>query len=128
MPSKEVSLPFQVCASATMSGTSVFTSSATSIIYRDSLAYQFNWTGNPTGTFQIQGSVDYNPGLPQSAGTFNSGNWNPVTITPTPTAASGSATYLVNMNQLAFSYARFQYTNASGSGVLGAWTCGKSLG
>lgn len=128
MASKMVSPPFQVCASVTMAGTTVFTSSATSILYRDSVSYQFNWTGNPVGTFAIQGSNDYNPGQMESAGSLNNGSWNPLTLSPTPAAASGSATYLVNMNQLAFSYVRFTYTNSTGSGVLAAWTVGKSLG
>lgn len=126
MAIKNVNLPFQVTASASMSGTTVYVSSVTNVMYHDSVAVQYNWTGNPTGTFQIEGSVDYNPGLPQT-GAMNAGKWNALSLSPTPTTTS-STSYLVNMNQLSFSWLRTVYTNSTGSGVLAIWVCGKSLG
>ena len=128
MAVKNVNLPYQIMSSATMVAQNTLTSSASNIMYHDSVAVSFAWSGNPTGTFQIQGSLDYNPGTPQSGGQANSGTWNNLTLSPQPTAGSGSATYLVNMNQLAFPWLRIQYTNSTGSGVLSACICSKSLG
>lgn len=130
MPSKEASLPFNICASVSMSGTTVFTSSVTSIIYRDSISYQFAWSGIPTGAFDVQGSIDYSPGLPQSVGPLNAGTWTSIPISPSfnATGSGGASFGLVNMSQLGFAYTRFQYTNSTGSGFLGCWTSGKSFG
>ena len=132
MPTKLSSPPFQVAASISMSGTSVFISSVTGILYRDSLCYQFAWTGIPTGAFDIQGSVDYNAGLPQSGFPVNGGGgtWTSITLSPAPTSnGSGGATnILINMSQLSFPYIRAQYTNSTGSGFLGVWTSAKSFG
>lgn len=130
MASKEASLPFQLCSSISMSGTIAYTSSVTSIAYRDSIAYQFAWSGIPTGSFDVQGSIDFNLGLPQSGGQANQGTWTSIPITPAFNATgSGGANYgLVNMSQLGFTYTRFVYTNSTGSGFLASWTAAKSFG
>lgn len=113
-----------------MTGTSVFISSVTSIIYRDSISYQAAWTGIPTGSFDAQGSIDFNPGLPESGGGVNNGTWSSISISPAFNATgSGGASYgLINMSQLGFAYVRLVYTNSTGSGFLGVWTSGKSFG
>ncbi len=113
-----------------MTGLSVFISSVTSILYRDSISYQWAWTGIPTGNFDVQGSLDFNPGLPESAGSLNNGTWTSVTLTPVAnaTGSGGGTQILANLSQLGFPYIRFAYTNSTGSGVLGAWTSGKSYG
>ena len=132
MGSKGISQPFQVFTNATMSGQATVTSLVTDVRWRDSVSYQFNWTGTPQGSFAIQGSNDYAPGLPQSAEPpqgQNSGTWNSLTLSTTPVAAgSGSFTYLVNLNQLGFAYVRAQYTNTTSSGVLTGFIMAKSLG
>ena len=121
----------QIFTNAVMSGTTSTSSIISNIKYKDSVAVQYNWIGNPTGTFTIQGSLDYNPGLPQTQGLSGgpaNGSWNAITLTPSPATSSGSATYLVNMNQLAFPYIQTIYTNSTGSGVLNAYIFAKSLG
>ncbi len=123
---KEASLPFQIASLIPTSGTAVFTSSASSVIYRDSVGYQVNVIGNTSGTLNINGSIDYNPGAPQSAGTANAGNWTTITST---TIGSGSLyPNLFNLNQLAMAWTQLQYTSVSGSGTLSVWTSAKSLG
>jgi hypothetical protein len=113
-----------------MSGTNVYTSSVTGILYRDSISYQFAWTGTPSGNFDVQGSIDYNAGLPESAGSLNAGTWTSIPLTPvaTITGSGGASNVLANLFDLAFPYTRFQYTNSTGSGVLGSWVSGKSFG
>lgn len=130
MPNKAVSLPFSLCSSVSMTGTTVFISSVSNIIYRDSIAYQAAWTGMPTGAFDAQGSIDFNPGLPESGGSSNNGTWTSIPISPAFNATgSGGATFgLINLSQLGFSYTRLQYTNSTGSGALGVWVSGKSFG
>lgn len=132
---KEISEPYQNFSAAagnqTMTGTSTLTSIPTNIKYRDSVAIQLQWTGTPTGTFSVQGSLDYSPGLPQTAappGGANPGTWTPITLSPAPVASGSSGVILLNLNQLAFPWIRVQYTNASGTGVLTGYISAKSLG
>lgn len=130
MPTKMVSPPFNICASVSMTGTLAYTSSVTGILYRDSISYQFAWTGTPSGNFDIQGSIDYNPGLPESAGSLNAGTWTSVPLTPvaTITGSGGAVNVLANLLDLGYPYSRFVYTNSTGSGVLGCWVAAKSFG
>lgn len=114
-----------------VSGTVQVIGSVSNIKYKDSISIQYNCTGNATGSFAIQGSLDYNPGTTQAqafAGGYNAGNWNSITLSPTPSISSGSGTYLVNMNQLAFPYIRSVFTNSSGTGILSGFIFCKSLG
>lgn len=132
--SKSVTDPYPVFSAAlgnqTMTGTNVLTSVVTSIKHRDTVAYQLQWTGTPAGTFGVQVSNDYNPGLPESAqgsGALNNGTWTDVTLTPTPTT-SGNTSGTINLTQLGSVNVRCIYTNASSSGVLTGFISAKSLG
>lgn len=103
------------------------TSNPVPIMYEDSVAVQLNFTGTPTGTFQIQGSVDYNPGGPLGP-SANSGNWANLTLSPVPTAAGAPDTILIDMYGLSFPYIRVVYTRTSGTGTLNTWVDCKKLG
>ncbi len=124
---KEVTPVNKIFNSASMSATLVVTSLISNISYKDSVSLQYKWTGNPTGAFDVQGSVDYNPGQPQSNGTYNSGTWTSITLSPAP-IATGSSSVLIDMNQLSFPYIKTVYTNTSGSGLLTGYLFAKSLG
>lgn len=123
---KEISEPYQIISSFTASGTTTTISSASSVKYKDSVAYQVNWSGAPQGTVSILGSVDYNPGLPQSAGGARSGNWT--TITSQAVGSGVSQPILFNLNQLAFPWTQVQYTSSTATGVMSVWFAAKSLG
>lgn len=126
---KEITPVNRVITNASMSGVALVTSLASNISYKDSVAYQVQWSGIPSGAFDVQGSVDYNPGLPQSNGSPNAGRWTSITLSPTISAAgSGSSQALINLNQLAFPWIRIAYTNSSGQGVLNGYLFAKSLG
>lgn len=131
---KTVVQPFPVITGATMTGTATITSPVTDILYKDNVAYAVSWTGNPVGTFQVQGSVDYKPGLPQSdvGGPQNNGTWTTVPAVDAsgnPPAATGTAgQILMNLVGLCFPFVRLVYTNISGAGVLTGYVSGKSTG
>ncbi len=118
MPSKQITESFQIFTANSMSGTATITSSVSSIKYRDNVALQLKWTGDPVGTFFVQGSLDYNPGGPQFDGGTNAGTWDTFTLSTTPTAGSGSSHYLINMSNVACPWIRLQYTNTSSQGSL----------
>lgn len=90
-----------IAVNAAMSGN--LASTAIDIRYVDNLAVQFNFTGSPSGTFFINGSID---GV----------NWAPIAITPSLTTSSSPA--LANLNFLGFAYIQPGYTFTSGSGTL----------
>lgn len=130
---KNVSPPFQFYSALNVTGTSqVYTSSASSILYKDNIGLQYIMGGNAQGQLDIQISNDYNPGLPQSAGTLNAGTWTSLTQTSPntlpATIGSGTSNVFVNLNQLGASYIRSQWTNSSGSGTITGTFTAKSLG
>lgn len=131
MPSKTISHPFQLFNALSVSGLQVAVSSVTNILYRDSVAIQFSYSGNITGNFDVQGSIDYGQGQPQSTGLNEqqfTGTWTSLALSPAATISSGSTNILVNANQLSFAALRTVYTNSSGTGTITGWTCAKSLG
>lgn len=117
-----------------MTGTNTLSSAVTNITHKDNVAYQLAWTGTPNGQFYVQGSLDYNPGVPQSEpdGAQNNGTWTTIPAEDdlgNPPVASGSAgQILMDLSQLPFPFIRIQYVNASGSGTLTGWVSGKAIG
>jgi hypothetical protein len=124
---KNVAKTFPIISSVSVStpGTVVI-SSATSIQYLDNVGLQWNWSGNPSGNMQVQASVDYNPGLPQT-GQFQNGAWNELALTTTPSTSSGSSFY-INLRQVAAPWIRTVYVHSSASGVLSSYVYSKSQG
>ncbi len=133
MAVKNVSPPFQFYSSLAITGTStVNTSSASSILYKDNIGLQYSFTGNAQGQLDVQLSNDYNPGLPESAGGLNSGTWISLTQTAPntlpATIGSGTSAVFINLTQINAAYIRTQWTNSSGSGTISGTFVAKSLG
>src|ERR1700743_876235 len=88
-----------------MTGTSVITSIPMDMLSLPYGAFEAIWTGNPVGTFSIQGSLD------------NVNYYDTGSAVTNPAGSPGS--YLENLGFPAgFRYIRLQYTNISGSGSL----------
>lgn len=101
--------------SGSMTGTTVITSNPTNIQNLDNIGLQIAWTGTPVGTLEIQCSID---GV----------NYDALSFGPPITQPAGTAArFLVNLTELPYPWIRVQYTNASGSGSLTAFICGKDL-
>lgn len=132
MAQKDVGLVYQNIVAGVMTGTNTITSKATNVIYKDTIGIELEWTGTPTGTFQFQGSLDYNPGLPQTGGTANAGNWVNIPVVDAagnPIAASGTAgNALIKLDEAEYPWVQVVYTNSSGAGVLNGYIITKSLG
>jgi hypothetical protein len=69
----------------------------------------------PTGTFDIQGSLDY---LAQIQGLVTTANWASITVDPVPAAAGAAAHFSINMGQTVYPFIRLVYTRVSGNGLL----------
>lgn len=124
---KEISEPFLIIPSSAISGSTNITSSASSVKYKDSVGYQVNFTGAVAGTLRVNGSIDYNPGAPQSGGAFNAGNW--VTITSQTVGSGSTQPYLFNLNQLAVPWTQLQFVgSSSATGSMSVYFTAKSLG
>lgn len=109
---KRVLTPIQIITSGSMTGTSTLTSSEIDIQYLSRASIQLVWTGTPTGTFAIQGTVD-------------GSTWSPITTNPASIAASGSAGNHLVEGEIHSKKMRVQYTNSSGTGTLNAWITAK---
>jgi hypothetical protein len=129
---------FKVITAGAMASTNTLTSAVTDITGLDNVGFQFDWTGSPTGTFQIQVSANYNQNdASNGSPTLNAGTWVPVVVTywngsayvtsTTIPTSVGSPIY-VDCTQLSAPYIRCTYTNISSSGTLtSAIVTGKSI-
>lgn len=106
---KDVLTPHQIFDDSAMQ--SSLASVPTSIQYLDNTSLQLIWTGNGTGTFYVQGSLDYNP-------RDLSGTWNSLSLTPVPQALGVSDSALIDLNQLSFPWIRAIYTSTFVSGAI----------
>lgn len=96
-----------------------FNSTPTMIPWGDNCSYQVNiTTSNSTGTFSVQGSLDYQAGTAQVPAV--AGNWTDLSLGGgTPTVAAANDTILINLNQLPFNAIRLAYTST----IAGTGTC-----
>lgn len=101
------------------------TSGVTSIQFLDNIGVQFNFTGTPTGTFQVQVSADY--AQDELGNVQNPGNWVPITLTPAPVAAGSSGSVYIDLNELSAPWMRLAYVFTSGTGSLNAFITAKML-
>lgn len=117
----------QIITSGNMSAN--VTSSILEIEFLDNIAIQLNFSGTPTGTFQVQVSLDYNPG---TGGTvLNAGTWTALNLEDfnqdPPVASGSSGSIIIDLNQLSIPYLRVVYVAGSGSGTLNAFAFGKTV-
>jgi hypothetical protein len=105
-----------------MTGTSVITSQV--VDWRNTRAgsFQVIWTGTPTGTFSIEGCLDFSldpGGDPDSPGT-----WEDLGIgIGSPSGSPGSD--IADLSITGIPFFRLIYTNISGTGTLTAYAHGK---
>jgi hypothetical protein len=98
-----------------MTGTSTITSATQNVANFDNMGLEITWTGTPTGTISILGSVS---GI----------NFYPLTFSPSLTQPAGTASgYLVSLNQFPWPYLQLQYVNSSSTGTLNVYLFSKDL-
>lgn len=116
---------------ASQSLASSFNSTPTVIAYLDNCSYQINiTTTNSTGTFGVQGSVDYQEATPNQLG--NAGHWIDLPLggsAAAPVAAAANDSILINLNQVPFNALRITYTSTiAGTGTAELWLLDKQIG
>lgn len=102
--------PYSVLTAGSMTGN--LTSAVSTVTGFDGVCYQASWSGTPTGTFKVQGSIDQT-------------NWTDLV---TNAAAVGAAGTWVADLATNLPYLRVTYTATSGTGTLGVLIAGKSTG
>lgn len=101
------------------------TSTVTCIQFLDNIGVQLDWTGSPSGNFQVQVSANYSQD--ELGNVISAGTWVPlvlsywdgsqfVTSTNIPTTL-GSPVYL-DLALLSAPYIRVVYTRSGGTGTL----------
>lgn len=128
-------LKYQSITNGAMTGTSMITSTVTSIAFLDDVGIEFVWSSSPVGNFRVQVSADH------AQDTFGNvtvaGNWAPLLFTywngsafvtsyDIPTSL-GSPIYL-DLALMSAPWIRILYTNTSSTGVLQAFITAKQLG
>lgn len=107
-----------------------FTSTPTMIPFLDNCAYQINvTTTNSTGTFSVEGSVDFVQETPLQRGV--TGNWVPLTLggaTANPVAAAANDNIIINLNQVPFNALRIRYASTiAGTGTANIYFMSKMI-
>ncbi len=116
--SKAILEVFNTMPVRTLAATEVVTSKVTDIRFMTNVAYQFVTTGTLTGSFSVQGSLNYNVDGTHAY----PGDWTEVT---TGAAAGTGISILINLTGVAYPYIRVKYTNASGAGTVVGYVSGK---
>lgn len=107
--------PLTGTLTGTMSSTNIIYSNIQDLRNTDNQGLELTWTGTPTGTIEVLGSVS---GL----------NFYPITFLPAITQPAGSAGgYLIDLNQWPWRFLFVRYTNSSGSGTLAVYVGSKDL-
>lgn len=122
--SKNVLVPYHVINAVTMGGS--ITGAATNIQYLDNVSVQLIFTGTPTGTFTIEGSLNYSEN-PYDHSQINAGTWTAITLPTTASASGAAGDILIDLNQLSFPWIRIKYTRSSGTGTLDAYVSAKAV-
>lgn len=124
--SKQVLKPYKVISAGNMALASL-TSSISSIQGVDNVGYQVNFSGSPVGTFDVQVSMDYQPGLSPNDQPANAGNWISLPLSTAITASGSAGSAYIDLNQLSSPYIRIVYTRTSGTGSLDAYIVAKAI-
>lgn len=99
---------------------SSLTSGVTPIEFLDNIGIQLNFTGTPTGAFDVQISMDYDPQT-------GSGNFISLTFSTAPVAAGSANQIYIDLNQMSAPWLRIVYARTSGTGTLDAFVNGKEI-
>lgn len=129
MARKNVLSPQCITASGGQSLAASFNSTATIIQQTDNIAYQINvTTSNSTGSFSVQGSVDYIPRTFEAPG--NTGNWVTLSLGgDLLTVAAANDNMLINLSQVPFNALRIAYTSTvAGTGTCEIYVMTKQIG
>lgn len=103
-------------------------SPVTVIDYLDNCAYQLNVTGGgSSGTFAVQGSLDYSPIAPSET-VIDQGNWVALQLSGTPVISGSDDTILINLNQVPYRALRIAYTSTvGGAGTAEIYVMAKAV-
>lgn len=111
----KANLPLSGVTAGAMASTNTIYSNILDISNYDNSGLEISWTGTPTGTVSVLGSV---------SGTF----FFPLTFNPVLGQPAGSAGgYGVDLNFFPWKFIMLQYVNASGSGSLSAYAQYKAM-
>lgn len=101
--------PVEILSAGDMSGN--LTTNGVDMLSMPFGAIEAEWTGSPTGTFSVDGSLD-------------NSNWYPTGTDVNNPEGSADST-LINLQGIGFRYLRLSYTRTSGTGSLTVTFFGK---
>jgi hypothetical protein len=131
---KNTLLSYPIITAGAMASTNTLTSKVTNIQYLDDCGLQLDWSGSPTGTFQVEVSANYAADL--NGNVTNSGTWIPLTfsywngtttVTATAIPTSVGTPIYIDMALLSAPWIRVQYTNSASTGTLTAVITAKEI-
>lgn len=115
--------PVKIITSGNMAGN--LTSLIVETKLQDNIGIQLDWTGTPTGIFDVQVSVDHTQDA--YGNVTNAGHWVSLSLSTTIKATGSADDAYIDLNQLAAPYVKVVYTATSGTGTLNAYVTGKGV-
>lgn len=80
--------------------------------------------GSPTGDFEVQASLDYEPNMDGSEKT-GTGTWVPLTLSSSPALAGADADLIIDIIETQAPWIRLFYDRTSGTGTMQAYLSAK---
>lgn len=127
MAAKSYIKPYNVVPPVPGNMLSTLQSNPTNISGMDDVGYSGSFTGAPVGTFSVQASVDYQPGLAPTDYPINAGNWVTLPLNAAVTASGSPDNFFIDITLISAPWIRLVYTPTSGTGTLSVWVVGKGL-
>lgn len=100
-------------------------SEVTNIQFLDNIGIQLNFTGTPTGTFEVQVSADF---VKDPEGrVVDAGHWIPINLPTTPVASGADGQIYIDITQISAPWIRVVYSRSGGSGSLDGFITAKMI-
>lgn len=113
MSRKRVLTPYRLVTDGSLSAD--FFSPASTVSYDDNVGYQVKYSGNPTGQFFVQGTI-------------NGVDWEDLELSAEILAAAVPGSFVINLNQIPYYQLRLRFDRTSGTGLVQAWIMTKTVG
>lgn len=113
MSRKRVLTPYRLVTDGSLAAD--FYSPASVVSYDDNVGYQVKYSGDPTGQFYVQGTI-------------NGSDWEDLALNSDILVSATPGSFVINLNQIPYFQLRIRFARTSGTGLVQIWVMTKTIG